>query len=281
MPSDTETHYHQCTICEAACGLELEVSGREVVSIRGDAEDAFSHGFVCPKGAALRELDADPDRLRQPLLRRDGGTCRVSWDEAFEAIERGLRPIIEQHGNDARRDLPRQPDRAQHRARHLQPGAADRLPHAQPLQRQHGRPVPEAGRVGLMFGTASQRAGARHRPQPSTCSCSARTRWPRTAACSPCPISAAACARCASAAAGSSSSTRAAARPPRSPTSTWRSGPAPTRCCSPAWCTRCSPRISSRSAGSPSGRAASTTSRGGRRVRARSSWRRAAACRPR
>jgi anaerobic selenocysteine-containing dehydrogenase len=95
------THYHQCTICEAACGLELEVSGREVVSIRGDADDVFSRGFVCPKGAALRELDADPDRLRQPLVRRDGVHVPVSWDEAFEEIDRGLRPIIAQHGNDA------------------------------------------------------------------------------------------------------------------------------------------------------------------------------------
>ncbi len=101
MPGETETRYHQCTVCEAACGLELEVSGREVVSIRGDAEDAFSRGYVCPKGAALRELDADPDRLRQPLVRFDGVHVPASWDEAFEAIERGLRPIIDQHGNDA------------------------------------------------------------------------------------------------------------------------------------------------------------------------------------
>jgi len=101
MPSTTETRYHQCTICEACCGLELEVSGREVVSIRGDAEDAFSHGFVCPKGAAMRELDADPDRLRQPLVRRGGVHVPVSWDEAFEEIDRGLRPIIAEHGNDA------------------------------------------------------------------------------------------------------------------------------------------------------------------------------------
>jgi anaerobic selenocysteine-containing dehydrogenase len=101
MPPATETRYHQCTICEACCGLELEISGREVVSIRGDAKDAFSHGFVCPKGAAMRELDSDPDRLRQPLLRRDGVHVPVSWDEAFEAIDRGLRPIIDQHGPDA------------------------------------------------------------------------------------------------------------------------------------------------------------------------------------
>ncbi len=101
MSADTETRYHQCTICEAACGLELEVSGREIVSIRGDAEDAFSAGFICPKGAALRELHSDPDRLRQPLVRRDGVHVPVSWDEAFEVIEQGLRPIIDQHGPDA------------------------------------------------------------------------------------------------------------------------------------------------------------------------------------
>jgi anaerobic selenocysteine-containing dehydrogenase len=101
MPVETETRYHQCTICEAACGLEFEVSGREVVGVRGDADDAFSHGFVCPKGAALRELDADPDRLRHPLLLRDGVHVPVSWDEAFEAIDRGLRPIIDRHGPDA------------------------------------------------------------------------------------------------------------------------------------------------------------------------------------
>ena len=53
MSSAPEKRYRLCPICEATCGLELEVSGREVVSIRGDAADVFSHGFVCPKGAAL------------------------------------------------------------------------------------------------------------------------------------------------------------------------------------------------------------------------------------
>src|SRR5262245_62010601 len=101
MPCDTEIRYHQCTICEAACGLELEVEGRNVVSVRGDGEDVFSRGFICPKGAALRELDADSDRLRQPLVRKGGTHVPVSWDEAFEAIDRGLGPIIDRHGNDA------------------------------------------------------------------------------------------------------------------------------------------------------------------------------------
>jgi anaerobic selenocysteine-containing dehydrogenase len=97
----TTTHLHQCTVCEAACGLAFEVAGREVVSVRGDDDDVFSHGFICPKGAALRELDADPDRLRQPLVKRHGVHEPASWDEAFEAIDRGLRPLIAEHGENA------------------------------------------------------------------------------------------------------------------------------------------------------------------------------------
>ena len=61
----------------------------------------FSHGFLCPKGTALKQLESDPDRIRRPLL-RDGDTFReVSWDEAFEAIDAGLTPIREQYGPDA------------------------------------------------------------------------------------------------------------------------------------------------------------------------------------
>jgi anaerobic selenocysteine-containing dehydrogenase len=96
-----DTRYRICPICEATCGLELRVKGREVLSIRGDDADVFSGGFVCPKGVALRDLDADPDRLRTPLVRRDGQLVEASWDEAFEEIQRGLMPLLAEHGNDA------------------------------------------------------------------------------------------------------------------------------------------------------------------------------------
>lgn len=90
-----------CPLCEATCGLEFEVEGREVLSIRGDAEDAFSEGYICPKGVALQDLDADPDRLRTPMM-REGDTWReATWDEAFEDIARNLLPLIESHGKDA------------------------------------------------------------------------------------------------------------------------------------------------------------------------------------
>lgn len=90
-----------CPLCEATCGLEITTRGDQVVKIRGHDADVFSAGFLCLKGAALGELHADPDRLRAPLLKRDGQFVEVSWDEAFAEIERRLPPILEAHGRDA------------------------------------------------------------------------------------------------------------------------------------------------------------------------------------
>ena len=45
------THYRTCPFCEATCGLEVTTSDGEVVSVRGDDEDVFSHGFLCPKAS--------------------------------------------------------------------------------------------------------------------------------------------------------------------------------------------------------------------------------------
>src|SRR5688572_7845303 len=97
----TETRYRICPLCEACCGLDVQVADGKVIAIRGKADDVFSHGYICPKGYALKDLHEDPDRLRLPLVRRNGTLQPATWDEAFEEIERRLVPIIEQHGRDA------------------------------------------------------------------------------------------------------------------------------------------------------------------------------------
>ncbi|MBV8950213.1 MAG: molybdopterin-dependent oxidoreductase [Actinobacteria bacterium] len=97
----TTTAYRTCPLCEATCGLELVMRGREIVRVRGDQDDVFSHGFVCPKGTALKALENDPDRLRTPLVRRDGEWHEVSWAEAWAEVDRGLSGVIERHGRDA------------------------------------------------------------------------------------------------------------------------------------------------------------------------------------
>jgi anaerobic selenocysteine-containing dehydrogenase len=94
-----------CPLCEACCGLALTVAGEgataRVVAIRGDEQDVFSKGYICPKAIALKDLEADPDRLRQPLVKRDGRFEPVSWDEAYAEIARRLPPLVAQHGRDA------------------------------------------------------------------------------------------------------------------------------------------------------------------------------------
>lgn len=95
------TAHVTCPLCEATCGLDVTFNGRDVVSVRGDAADVFSHGFICPKGASLGALHADPDRLRAPLVKRDGEFVEVTWDEAFAEIDARLRPILDEHGRDA------------------------------------------------------------------------------------------------------------------------------------------------------------------------------------
>ncbi|MGW3340190.1 molybdopterin oxidoreductase family protein [Streptomyces sp. NPDC001009] len=90
-----------CPLCEATCGLTLTIEGTRVTGARGDRDDVFSKGFICPKGASFGALDADPDRLRTPLIRENGELREASWEEAFDAVARGLRPVVERYGADA------------------------------------------------------------------------------------------------------------------------------------------------------------------------------------
>ncbi|MDP3650949.1 MAG: molybdopterin-dependent oxidoreductase [Rhodoferax sp.] len=98
----TETTHHRiCPLCEACCGLEIKVNSGKVTSIRGHAQDVFSAGYICPKAVALKDLHEDPDRLRTPLIKRNGVHVSATWDEAFAEIERRLPPLMAQHGRNA------------------------------------------------------------------------------------------------------------------------------------------------------------------------------------
>ncbi len=94
-------HFATCTLCEAICGIVVETEGDRVTTIRGDDEDPFSRGHICPKAAALQDLHEDPDRLRRPV-RRDGSTWReIGWDEALDTVTARLREVQAHHGRDA------------------------------------------------------------------------------------------------------------------------------------------------------------------------------------
>ena len=91
-------HLYTCPLCEAMCGLEIHVEGGRVASIRGNRDDTWSHGHICPKGATLGAVHEDPDRIRRPMIKVDGQWQEVSWDAAFRRCTELLAPVIEKHG---------------------------------------------------------------------------------------------------------------------------------------------------------------------------------------
>jgi len=96
------TVHRQCTLCEAHCGISVEVEGSTVLRITGDPEHHLSRGYICPKAAALADLYEDPDRLRAPVRRRpDGSWEQIGWDEALAFAADGLRGVAERHGRSA------------------------------------------------------------------------------------------------------------------------------------------------------------------------------------
>ena len=97
------TAFGTCPLCEAICGIAVEIEDNKILRIRGDAEDPFSHGYICPKGVALQDIQHDPDRLQKPLRRsiNGHGWTEVTWDEALDEAGDKLGEIQERHGRDA------------------------------------------------------------------------------------------------------------------------------------------------------------------------------------
>ncbi|MHC8388143.1 molybdopterin oxidoreductase family protein [Pseudomonas sp. MDT2-39-1] len=99
-------HYRACHLCEAICGLtietsEVEGSGVQITSIKGDPLDTFSRGHICPKAVALQDIQNDPDRLRQPMLRVGSEWQPIEWEDAFSLVAERLAAIQEHHGQNA------------------------------------------------------------------------------------------------------------------------------------------------------------------------------------
>src|SRR6266568_3698937 len=95
------THFRTCHLCEAMCGVAIEVEGERILSIRGDKDDPFSRGHICPKAVALKDVHEDPDRLRRPLRRTAGGWVEVGWGEALDEAAERLAAVQKAHGRNA------------------------------------------------------------------------------------------------------------------------------------------------------------------------------------
>lgn len=109
MPS-IAPHYRNCNLCEAICGIEISVeetpdlssgTAEPRLTIRGDKDDPFSRGYICPKALALQDFHFDRDRLRHPVRRTATGWQRISWDEAFDEVASNLKRIYAQYGRNS------------------------------------------------------------------------------------------------------------------------------------------------------------------------------------
>jgi anaerobic selenocysteine-containing dehydrogenase len=87
-------HHRTCHLCEANCGLLMTIEGREVISVKGDPDNALSRGHICPKATAIADLQNDPDRLRKPLKRTGDVWEEIGWGQAFSEIAEKARAII-------------------------------------------------------------------------------------------------------------------------------------------------------------------------------------------
>ncbi len=101
MPTSRQIVQRQCPLCEAHCGIRVEVEDHRVLRIEGDPEDVLSRGYLCPKGTALKSLHEDPERLRTPLKRVGEKFVEIGWDEALTYAGMRLREIRRRHGRDA------------------------------------------------------------------------------------------------------------------------------------------------------------------------------------
>ena len=103
LPGENGEHITFCRLCEALCGLTVEVRDGRIARIGPDRDHPVSEGHICVKGARMLDVVHDPDRVMTPL-RRTGGPGQfapVSWDEALDDIAARLARIVEQHGEDS------------------------------------------------------------------------------------------------------------------------------------------------------------------------------------
>lgn len=99
--NSTRKHYRTCNLCEAMCGLKITLDGDNILSIKGDKDDPFSKGHICPKAIALQDIYHDPDRLKYPVKRTDSGWQQISWDEAYALVANNIKRIWAENGENA------------------------------------------------------------------------------------------------------------------------------------------------------------------------------------
>jgi anaerobic selenocysteine-containing dehydrogenase len=84
------------------CGLKITyktpIQNENDIKISADKLDPFSQGAICPKSQSLPALHFDEEKLRYPVAKIDGKFEEISWDEAYDLVEKGLKKVRSKYG---------------------------------------------------------------------------------------------------------------------------------------------------------------------------------------
>ncbi len=86
-----------CPLCSAGCRMELNVKNDQVLRVTTDPETP-NRGSLCVGGRFGYDFIHNVERLRTPLLRKDGELRPVSWKEAVGYVAAGLTSLIAEAG---------------------------------------------------------------------------------------------------------------------------------------------------------------------------------------
>jgi ferredoxin-nitrate reductase len=87
-----------CVLCSNGCGMDIGVHSGRIVGVRGRADDRVNHGRLGPKGLFGWQANNSPDRLTEPLIRRDGRLHPATWDEAMDLVVARSRRVLTETG---------------------------------------------------------------------------------------------------------------------------------------------------------------------------------------
>jgi predicted molibdopterin-dependent oxidoreductase YjgC len=90
-----------CPYCGVGCSITLHVKDNEIIRVSSRPDGIVNRGLLCVKGRFGYDFVSSPDRLQQPLIRKDGSLQAASWEEALDYAADTLKKIKEEHGPDA------------------------------------------------------------------------------------------------------------------------------------------------------------------------------------
>ena len=160
-PWDLERTQTTCTQCAVGCQQFADVRYGTLLRTMLVEEDEISDGWLCDRGRYNVGFYESPDRITQPLYRKDGGFVQIGWDDAFILWAKAIRDAIAARGTGSRR---RDRRRTADQRRSLRPAAS--FPHGrrrEPRLARRGATPGHAGHERRAARRDRSRAGDRHR----------------------------------------------------------------------------------------------------------------------